>query len=176
MSSYLVRYLSLTKGMSSPGSMVSSGCVWMRLCMASISNLGWSNGVGAQFATKSIGGSVGTSSRPSGRKTVSVSFPYVLLELGAPYPVDGLLLIQCHPVLDSSLQGYVVQVWMFTSSALLYSLPSESLVTLGFPLPCSACSAMLLRLSLIICSGSSTCTSVLSALLLVTLCIRQLSS
>ena len=60
---------------------------------------------------------------------------------------------------------------MFTSSASLYSSPSESLVTLRFPLT-SPCSAMLLRLTLIICSGSSMCTSVLSALLLVALCIR----
>ena len=50
--------------------------------MASISNLGWSKGVEAQFATKLIGGSVGTSSRPSGRKTVSVSFPMYSLSLG----------------------------------------------------------------------------------------------
>ena len=50
--------------------------------MALISNLGWSNGVGAQFAMKSTGGSVDTSSRPSGRKTVSVSFPMYSLSLG----------------------------------------------------------------------------------------------
>ena len=50
--------------------------------MASINNLGWSNGVEAQFATKLIGGSVGTSSRPSGRKTVSVSIPMYPLSLG----------------------------------------------------------------------------------------------
>ena len=50
--------------------------------MASISNLGWSNGVGAQFATKSTGGSVGTFSLPSGRKTVSVSLPMYSLTLG----------------------------------------------------------------------------------------------
>ena len=50
--------------------------------MASINNLGWSNGVEAQLAMKSIGGSVGTSSHPSGRKTVSVSFPMYSLSLG----------------------------------------------------------------------------------------------
>ena len=34
--------------------------------MASARSLGWSNGVEAQFVTKSIGGSVGTSNHPSG--------------------------------------------------------------------------------------------------------------
>ena len=53
-----------------------------RRTMSYVLCLGWSNGLEAQFATKSIGGSVGTSSRPSGRKTVSVSFPMYSLSLG----------------------------------------------------------------------------------------------
>ena len=50
--------------------------------MALISNLGWSNGVRAQFAMKATGGSMGIFSHSSGRKTVSMSIPMYSLSLG----------------------------------------------------------------------------------------------
>ena len=59
---------------------------------------------------------------------------------------------------------------MFISSASLYSSLSESRVT------CLPGSAMLLHLSLSSCSGSSTCISEWSTLLLIALCIQWLSS
>ena len=70
-------------GRSSPGNMAKSACSSKRLSMASIRSFGCLNGVGAQFATKLTGGSVGISSSPPGSVTIRVSTLMCSLSLGS---------------------------------------------------------------------------------------------